>query len=478
MIAPVAPTLTAKTDPCPGVEVYFPTLDAAADTITVWRTADGVTEEVAGAKRATVAGDFVVTDSQVPFGVLATYVGEAFDSTGASLLGAQSTIQVDSDEVWFQNAVDPAASFTVELNAASLSPVERATHNQQQWVAGLPRPFNQFWGEGAIAGLPLVAWSNNSAETADFRSITSWPQLLVRTPPSFETLPRLLYAAVQRSSHNYLVNVEPGAAVVWNLVVDEVQPFSKSILRPLVTWDDWTAAFPGGVGVWDGAVGLSASRTPANLPLFRNLSTNPSGEVSAAGYAAVPGTSGTAAVTSANPSTTTAFGAKVLKTTWSVASSAAGGGVSFDVAVTAGQVVSVQFGHVKASIGNRLQLSIEWRTASATISTVTATAIQVTAGAINTGFKLENVTAPATATVARVKVLSVAGTGYANWSIGSYLEVDGMLFPLGATTTLTIAPRTNTYLEGGSQLGYLWNDVMAVYGAGTWTDAVRNPPNA
>lgn len=260
MIAPVAPTLTAKSDPCPGVEVYFPTLDAAVDRITVWRVADGVTEEVAGAKKAVASGDFAIIDWQVPFGVVSTYVGEVFDVNGASVTGASSIIQVDSTEVWFQSAVDPSASFTVELNAASLSPVEKTTRNQQLWVAGLPRPFNQFWGEGAIVGMPLEAWSNSTAETADFRTITAWPQLLVRTPPTFETLPRLLYASVGRASHNYLVNVEAGATVVWNLVVDEVQPFSKAIIRPLITWDDWAAAFPA-PATWDDVMTVYAAGT-------------------------------------------------------------------------------------------------------------------------------------------------------------------------------------------------------------------------
>lgn len=261
MIAPAAPTLTAKSDPCPGVEVLFPSLDPAAATITVWRVADGVTEEVAGAKKAVVSGDFVVTDSQVPFGVVSTYVGQIFDVNGASITGASSIIQVDSDVVWFQNAVDPSASFTVKLQLTSLGGATRATHNTQQWVAGVPRPFNQYWGEGALTGIPLEIWSRTDADVATFKQVTSYPQLLIRTPPRYNTLPRLLYAAVQAPQHRYQAFGTPGATVVWNLTVDEVQPFSKAVIRPLITWDDWTAAFPAADYTWDDVMAIYAAGT-------------------------------------------------------------------------------------------------------------------------------------------------------------------------------------------------------------------------
>lgn len=262
MIAPDAPTLTARTDPCPGVEVYFPTLDDDVATITVLRTADGVTEAVAGALNATASGDYVVTDWQVPFGVTVTYVGQVFDSEGSSLLSAQSTIEVDTTDVWFQNSIDPSQSFTVELQTPdSAWALQRTTNNQQVFVAGLPRPFNQFWGQGALTGLQLQAMTDAGADTANFNGVTSWPQLLVRTPPIFETLPRLLYAAVGQASHQYPVNVEADALIVWLLTVDEVQPFSKAILRPLVTWDDWQAAFPADTATWDDVMAVYSAGT-------------------------------------------------------------------------------------------------------------------------------------------------------------------------------------------------------------------------
>jgi len=228
-----------------GVEVYFPILDASATEITVWRTADGVTEEVAGAKHATVAGDFVITDFGVPFGVVSSYTAEIFDAGGASVTGLPSTIQIDSDEVWFTNPIDPEQSFTVEMQAASLDMVSRGTNLSKVYVMGVPRPFAQFLGEGALEDIPLEIWSRTPTETQNMMSLTSTGVWLIRTPPIFVTLPRLLYVAVKSPRHKYLDLSKPDQPIVWVLTVDEVQPTSKAIIRPLITWDDWESAFSG-----------------------------------------------------------------------------------------------------------------------------------------------------------------------------------------------------------------------------------------
>ena len=261
MIAPDAPILAEKTDPGPGVEVFFPSLDAAAATITVWRVADGGREAVQGAQRATVAGDFVVTDWSVPFGVPSTYVGEIFDIDGASVTGGSSVIQVDRDEVRLSNPIDPEQTFTIELQASSLQGVERGTNNQRVYVMGVPRPYNQFWGEGALQGIPLEVWSRNAAETANIMSLSRAGQWLIRTPPQYVTLPRLLYVSLQPPRHGYQAMWDPGNPIVWTLTVDEVQPISKAIIRPLVTWDDWEAAFPAADYTWDDVMAVYAAGT-------------------------------------------------------------------------------------------------------------------------------------------------------------------------------------------------------------------------
>lgn len=251
MIAPGAPTLTAKTAPQPGVEVYFPTLDAGVDKITVWRVADGTREAVAGALKTSASGDFVVTDWQVPFGVVATYVGEVFDIVGASLLGATSNIIIACNDVWFSSQVDPSLSFTVNLEKVAFSEVSRQRRTQQVWVAGASLPFEQDWGIGGITGLPFTVYTESETQASAMDVLLQSSPLLIRTPPTFFDLPRSLSASIKQPKHTPFDLAKGGTTIVWTLTVDEVQPFSKAIVRPLVTWDDWTAAFPSGSFTWD-----------------------------------------------------------------------------------------------------------------------------------------------------------------------------------------------------------------------------------
>lgn len=194
---------------------------------------------------------------------------------------------------------------------------------------------------------------------------------------------------------------------------------------------NWTAGSQMDITGVRAEIGTSGSQTAPPSPYWTpetnyltNLVGNPSGESTASGYTNIPGTTGVAAVT--NPTSTTAYGTKVLRSTWSTASTAAGGGMYVQAAVTIGQIYSFQVNHVKASITTRLKLRISWYNGGAFVSDSDGAEFVATAGTIYSP-KLENLTAPATATLARVTVLSVAGTSYANWSIASYLEMDGVI---------------------------------------------------
>lgn len=259
MLVPVAPTLTEK--PGFGVEVFFPTLDVDAVEITVWRTADGETEAVAGALHATVSGDFVVTDFGVPFGVISSYVAEIFDVGGASLTGLPATIQVDSSNVVLSNPVDPEQILAVTMTEVSFSRVSRPRRTEQVFVFGLARPFEQNLGKGAIQGLPFQVETATSVEASALQDILDQSPLLIRTPPNFVTVPRLLYASIKQPEHDPSEWQVGGEAIVWTLTVDEVQPTSKAIIRPLITWDDWTDAFPSGSFTWDDVLSVYAAGT-------------------------------------------------------------------------------------------------------------------------------------------------------------------------------------------------------------------------
>lgn len=261
MDAPGAPTLTEKTSPGHGVEVLLAELDSDAATATCWRVSDGGREAVRGALRVPVSGDLVVTDWEVPNGVESTYVVEIFDAGGASILGAPSSITVAWSGVVFSNPVDPEQQFAVKLKVPSLIGTERGVNNRRIHVVGIPRPFNQWWGEGALQNIPLEVWSRGDEDTANLKSLSSAGQWLIRTPPRYVTLPRLLYVSLQPPRHEYLAFWTDDNPIRWVLIVDEVQPISKAILRPLVTWDDWITAFPSDTYTWDDVLAIYSAGT-------------------------------------------------------------------------------------------------------------------------------------------------------------------------------------------------------------------------
>jgi hypothetical protein len=250
LASPTAPTLTQRSTPSPSVEVYFPTLDADADFITIYRVADGLTETVRGALLASVAGDFVVTDYEVPFGIVATYTAQITDSGGATALSLPASTTYAETRVWLSNPLDPTESFTIELQAASFANRRRNPLNTATYVMGIPRPFNQYFGPGALQSVPLEIWSRTQGETDSMQLVGHDGQILIRTPATFDPIPRNLYASVQELTHSHLGVILSGQPVVWTLTVDESQPISPAIIRPLVTWADWTTAFPAASYTW------------------------------------------------------------------------------------------------------------------------------------------------------------------------------------------------------------------------------------
>lgn len=158
-----------------------------------------------------------------------------------------------------------------------------------------------------------------------------------------------------------------------------------------------------------------------------NLAPNPSGESGTSGVGIYQGTSGIAAVTNPAPSGGASFGLKTIRATWSQATTAAGGGLYQEAPAKPGLRYSVGINFVKSSINNRLAIRLRFLHSNGTeLAGMSAPAVQVSAGPSYTAsdFKVESQVAPAGTAKVQVQITSVSGTGFANWSIGSYLETD------------------------------------------------------
>lgn len=256
--APGAPTLTQGSTPSPNVEIYFPTLDTDAQTITVWRTADGVTEAVRGALAATVAGDFVVRDYEVPFGVVSTYTATLSGVAGTAA-ATPTTIQVNITDVWFQSQVEPDVAFVADLTDVSFSDITTGRRTEKVYVLGKNRPFMQDFGQTGIEGMSAEVWTDTTGEADMMKALLNVSPWLIRTPPVEYTLPRLLSVTVDAPQR--LPQGVNRTAVRWVLIVDEIEPISKGIVKPLVTWDDWTATFPAASYTWTNVIAAYGAGT-------------------------------------------------------------------------------------------------------------------------------------------------------------------------------------------------------------------------
>lgn len=268
MIAPGAPALTLKTVPGLGVEVFFASLHVDVERITVFRISDGETVPVRGGLKVSASGAFAVTDWEVPFGVVSTYYGEVFDAGGASLIGAQASTTAVSDDVVLSNPVDPSQQVPVNLEYDTFTQISRQRRTEQVYVMGVRLPFEQNWGLGGISSMPFTVWTETDPDALALDVLLQSSPVLIRTPPRFATLPRNLFASIKSPTQLPFDWRSGGTTIVWQLVVDEVQPVSAAVLRPLVTYQRWLDAYPspatyGDVqAVYGGGTYIDAERNP------------------------------------------------------------------------------------------------------------------------------------------------------------------------------------------------------------------------
>ena len=174
---------------------------------------------------------------------------------------------------------------------------------------------------------------------------------------------------------------------------------------------------------WDGLV-----------TVYRNLLSNPSGEVTSANWAPYFVNDGSGTITT--PVIAKApFGRRMIRMTVDERNLSKGAaGLRVAASVTAGQTYSVGIAAIRSSQRQRLRFSVEWRNASGSISSILRPDLQFIAepGRLYNK-KLENITAPATATTIWIRVHSTDGPSEVVWNLGAYLEVDGAMMVAGST---------------------------------------------
>lgn len=250
-----APTLTAFTDPNPGVRVLvaFSTVASGTQTINVWRTAEGRQFKVRGGVALFAVGGASVMDFEAPVGVAMSYQAEQFNSSGVSLgftdatplTIATSSVFSDTSQVIVHQPLSPALSIIGRLDANTAAEVVNvipgALANPEgstvaTWIGGQRQ---------GVSGMQFSVEAQSFADADEFRSMfggytSNFPAVLcVRTAPPAR-FPRVFFAAVDtlRESTDYINNL-----VTFNLTVNEVAPPYPGLVLPTLRRNDIDAAF-------------------------------------------------------------------------------------------------------------------------------------------------------------------------------------------------------------------------------------------
>lgn len=195
----------------------------------------------------------------------------------------------------------------------------------------------------------------------------------------------------------------------------------------------------------------------------RNLAANPRAATSTAGWAVSAGTGGVAALSQQGADGPATFIPTFARATWTVGSSAVGGGVTFGAAtagtyaipVTPGTLVSVSASG-RCSKAQLLALNISWYSAAGALLSTTAGGAQLVTAATWTPFSLAGQTVPAGAAAAVLLLSAVTGTGAVTWAAGDTLDVTAAMAVTGTDT--------GSYFDGSSPSGgptsYAWTGVV------------------
>lgn len=242
-----APTLTYKATPLPSVEVYWASLPAGTDTISVYRQAEGERVLVRNASEVPASGSFAIVDYEAPFGTALTYSAETSIAGVSDGTSATAEITLDVTDVWIQDplnlnsaikvAVAGGTDFT--LGQGSFNSLTRASVVSKSQVLGRSKPVVQFYGRKSLEGINLDILADNET-FGDLNELLDVQPLLIRTPSALGYLPRSLYctvAAVEEPIDWH--SVESSGMSRFKLTVDEVEGQNLTVFVTLYTYADY-----------------------------------------------------------------------------------------------------------------------------------------------------------------------------------------------------------------------------------------------
>ena len=255
---PVAttPSLTAISTPCPAVQISFTGLTASSNPtkITVWRIADGLTEQVRNAVATDVTGQttFVVTDYEAPLGINTIYYASMTYSGVEQGNGPQASITVNDSRMWISDPLNPTNSTPVQLGGLATVTLGKNSFEQQKRlykynrsnVIGQQRPVMQFYGQKGIEGATFEIYTYGAGDNA-IDNLTVVSPVLIRPPAAMLNLPARLYGVMEASFEPQTWRYESQPLNLWNITFNETAPQALGVVLSVYSYAYWSNRFPG-----------------------------------------------------------------------------------------------------------------------------------------------------------------------------------------------------------------------------------------
>lgn len=257
---PPAPTITLHTDaaPCPRADVLITPMPGDAVTVTIWRNYLGIREPVRDAVNTAVAGDFLVTDYELPPVTSAdggvSYTAQTFDVSGTpSDLSAASTAQVldFAGGTWAQDPLDPSTSTLwpgsspgdLILKAPTFGTGTFSANQTLSPVIGSPLPIGMTGIRRAAANIPIVMATTTPAMISALMNLLTQAGGCLAVRQNLAQLhPPLMY--LQIGDITPVEDYSPGGRVVWSMVGTRVQPSALNVVVPVRTYTDLAGEAP------------------------------------------------------------------------------------------------------------------------------------------------------------------------------------------------------------------------------------------
>jgi hypothetical protein len=242
-------TVVAKTDaPCPRVEVTIAGLVSSAETVNVWRTADGRRQAVRGGRKRTVVGSDFVTDYEAPLGRVLSYDLEVLSGSDAGAVVTTATVTVLSSTWWIQDPLVPSSAIPLNvakqdstapyLMASAVKSLEYGASVTLIPILGSPDPVALMGNRSSAGNVSFDMFTNLASVTTQLRNLIKQTSLILVRPTGTRNdgIPGLAYFASGKPVEKPVTVAFGGTLTMWTLGGDLVAAPTMNVLIPIWTY--------------------------------------------------------------------------------------------------------------------------------------------------------------------------------------------------------------------------------------------------